>query len=124
MSCTQQHAHCSLHDPQCSLPALPRGLYLLLLPITTKLLPSGPEADLQALQAYLQARPIWTQSSLTQQLTEVAQPDLESQLQKLCYQFQDGTAFILLVLMPTCMHVMSQTMACVYHELRTFVTTS
>lgn len=72
---------------------LPFPVYLLLLPITTKLLPSGPEAYLQALQAHLQARPVWTQPSLNQQLPEVAQPDLESQLQKLCYQFRDGTAF-------------------------------
>lgn len=92
MSCTQQHADCSLHFLHYSLPALSGGLYLLLLPITTKLLPSGPEADPQVLHAHLQARPIWTQSSLAQQLPEVAQPDLESQLQKFCYQFQDGTA--------------------------------
>ncbi|KAL3136766.1 hypothetical protein ABBQ38_005481 [Trebouxia sp. C0009 RCD-2024] len=50
----------------------------------------GPEGDSQALQAQLQARPIWTQSSLAQQLPQIAQPDLEAQLQKLCYLFTDG----------------------------------
>lgn len=68
---------------------------LLQLPITTKLLFSGLETDnqlQQTLQEQLQARPIWTQAALAQRLPQVAQPDLESQLQKLCYQFNDGTA--------------------------------
>ena len=67
---------------------------MLQLPITTKLLPSGPVIDQQqhpvALQ--LQARPVWTEAALAQQLPDTAQADLESQLQMLCYQFKDGTA--------------------------------
>ena len=43
-----------------------------------------------ALERHLSLRPIWIQVSLHQQMLELAQADLEPQLQKLCYQFKEG----------------------------------
>ena len=44
----------------------------------------------KALEAHLNARPVWTQASLAHEMPDAAQGDLELLCQKLCYQFKEG----------------------------------